>query len=270
MHKSSQYYLLMIPALIISLTFFLLPMMKLLWLSLADQYGISYWYILTKPIYLKSVLSTLILSLTVTITSVIIATIVGLFLTRYEFKGKSLLVAMLSFPLVFPGVVIGFFVIMLAGRQGVFAELGLLLVGERWTLAYSIIGLFIGYLYFSIPRVVLTVMGVAEKLDNNLVEAGRSLGANRWQLLRDVTLPALKPGLISSGSICFATSMGAFGTAFTLATNLNVLPMTIYTEFTLNANFAMAAALSLMLGFITWFCLSIARRQGGSNLGMGG
>jgi putative spermidine/putrescine transport system permease protein len=269
MKQNMKYYLLMIPAIIICLVFFLLPMMKLLLLSLTEQHGMSYWYILTKPIYLKSLLSTFLLSLFVTFASLVISTIVGLFLTRYQFKGKSILVAMLSFPLVFPGVVIGFFVIMLAGRQGLIAKLGLALTGDRWTLAYSISGLFIGYLYFSIPRVVLTVMGAAEKLDYNLIEAGRSLGASRWQLLRDVTLPALTPGLISSGSICFATSMGAFGTAFTLATNLNVLPMTIYTEFTLNANFAMAAALSLVLGLITWLCLAVARRQGGASLGMG-
>ena len=40
------------------------------------------------------------------------------------------------------------------------------------------------------------------------------------------------PALISAGAICFATAMGAFGTAFTLATHINVLPITIYTEFT--------------------------------------
>ncbi len=124
MKQSKQYYLLIIPVLIICVAFFLLPMVKLLWLSLSEQNGISYWYILTKPMYLKSLLSTFLLSFVVTVASLVIATIVGLFLTRYEFKGKSLLVAMLSFPLVFPGVVIGFFVIMLAGRQGLFAELG--------------------------------------------------------------------------------------------------------------------------------------------------
>ena len=42
--------------------------------------------------------------------------------------------------------------------------------------------------------------------------------------------------------------MGAFGTAFTLATNIDVLPMLIYTEFTCYANFAIAAALSIVLG----------------------
>jgi putative spermidine/putrescine transport system permease protein len=60
--------------------------------------------------------------------------------------------------------------------------------------------------------------------------------------------------------------MGAFGTAFTLATNIDVLPMTIYTEFTLNANFAMAASLSLVLGFITWLVLALARSVAGSGV----
>ncbi len=58
-------------------------------------------------------------------------------------------------------------------------------------------------------------------------------------------VPGLKPAFMSSGAICFATAVGAFGTAFTLATGINVLPMMIYTEFTLSANIAMAAALQL-------------------------
>lgn len=263
-------FLLVLPAIIISFAFFLLPIAQLFKVSIVEGNGISYWNILTQPMYLKSLLSTVGLSTFVTLVSLVIATITGLFLTRYEFWGKQVLIAMLSFPLAFPGVVIGFFVIMLAGRQGLFAQIGLALVGERWMFAYSMAGLFLGYLYFSIPRVVLTVMGAAEKLDQNLIEAGRSLGASRWQIFCDVTVPTLRPGLISSGSICFATSMGAFGTAFTLATNINVLPMTIYTEFTLNANFAMAAALSLILGLVTWVCLGIAKRQGAASVGMGG
>jgi putative spermidine/putrescine transport system permease protein len=60
--------------------------------------------------------------------------------------------------------------------------------------------------------------------------------------------------------------MGAFGTAFTLATKINVIPMTIYTEFTLQANMAMAAALSFVLGFITWMVLALARNLTGNTV----
>jgi putative spermidine/putrescine transport system permease protein len=73
----------------------------------------------------------------------------------------------------------------------------------------------------------------------------------------------LAPALAASGALCFATAMGAFGTAFTLATRIDVLAMTIYTEFTLSANIAMAAALSLSLGLATWLALALARRLAG-------
>jgi putative spermidine/putrescine transport system permease protein len=64
--------------------------------------------------------------------------------------------------------------------------------------------------------------------------------------------------------------MGAFGTAFTLATNIDVIPMVIYTEFTLSANIAMAAALSIVLGIVTWALLLIARSLSGTTVAAGG
>jgi len=79
-------------------------------------------------------------------------------------------------------------------------------------------------------------------------------------------VPALTPALISSGAICFATSIGAFGTAFTLATNIDVLPMAIYNEFTSYANFAMAASLSIVLGIITWIALALAPSLSGNSV----
>jgi putative spermidine/putrescine transport system permease protein len=173
---------------------------------------------------------------------------------------------MLTFPLAFPGVVVGFMVIMLAGRQGLIGDLTRWVTGEKLVFAYSMAGLLTGYLYFSIPRVILTVMAAAEKLDRRLEEAARSLGASAWQVIRDVIVPGLRPAFLSAGAICFATAMGAFGTAFTLATEIEVLPMTIYTEFTLRANIVVAAALSIILGGITWLALALARTAAGSSV----
>jgi len=73
-------------------------------------------------------------------------------------------------------------------------------------------------------------------------------------------VPGLAPALASCGAICFATSMGAFGTAFTLGTRLNVTPVAIYNVFTNYANFAVAAALSVVLGAVTWAVLLLTRR----------
>ena len=101
-------------------------------------------------------------------------------------------------------------------------------------------------------------------------EAARSLGAGPLRVVVDVIVPALRPALLAAGAICFATAMGAFGTAFTLATKINVLPMVIYTEFTLQANVAMAAALSFILGAITWAVLALARTFTGNTVAAAG
>ncbi|MBN2791925.1 MAG: ABC transporter permease [Desulfuromonadales bacterium] len=251
--------------------FFLLPMARLLITASTGADGMSiYWEMLTTTRYAQTLLYTFLLSLGVTLATLFISGISGVFLQRNDFWGKRFLVALLTFPLAFPGVVVGFMIILLAGRQGLIGELTQAITGSKVVLAYSMTGLFLGYLYFSIPRVITTIMAAAEKVDRSLEEAARSLGASTWAVNRDVLIPALMPGLISSGAICFATAMGAFGTAFTLATDIDVLPIVIYTEFTLSANIAMAAALSVFLGLITWGALVAARSVAGETCAASG
>ena len=258
---------LLAPAAAVFTAFWLLPIARLTAVGAGGPDGLSaYAAVLTHPAYFRSLVSTVLLSALVTVATLAVSFVAGLFLSRNRFPGRRLITAMLTFPLAFPGVVVGFMVILLAGRQGLVGEITERLFGEKLVFAYSMAGLFVGYLYFSIPRVILTVMAAAEKLDLRLEEAARSLGASPWRVVRDILVPGLKPALISSGAICFATSMGAFGTAFTLATRINVLPITIYTEFTNYANFASAASLSIVLGVLTWLVLNLARTFAGSTV----
>ncbi len=261
----------LIPAVTVITAFFLIPAVQLLIVGASGEAGMSrYLAVLTTPRYREALISTVILSLTVTVVTLLIGGLSGIFLARNRFPGHGLLVAILTFPLAFPGVVVGFMVIMLGGRLGLVGQVSQALGGDRIVFAYSMTGLFIGYLYFSIPRVLLTVMGVAETLDGRLVEAARSLGAGPLAVQRDIVLPLLAPAFVAAASICFATSMGAFGTAFTLATRIDVLPMVIYQEFTERADIAMAAALSVMLGLVAWAMLALARLYGGDNVAAAG
>ncbi|MEE5056625.1 ABC transporter permease [Pseudomonas alliivorans] len=250
------------PAMAVLVAFWLLPLTHLIVLGAQgnDVYGSGYWQVLSSAQYMGSLAQTCVLAAVVTLAALLVGGTSGVFLARNQFFGRSALVALLTFPLAFPGVVVGFLVILLAGRQGIFAALGLELAGERWIFAYSLTGLFIGYLYFSIPRVILTVMAACESLDRSLEDAAHSLGAGHWRVVCDVIVPGLMPALVSCGAICFATSMGAFGTAFTLGTRLNVTPVAIYNVFTNYANFTVAAALSVILGLVTWAALLLARR----------
>ena len=263
--------LLAVPALAVFAAFWLLPMARLVQVGASGPDGVAaYLAVVTNASYFRSLVSTVMLSLGVTAVTLVLALVAGLFLQRNRFPGRGVLISLMTLPLAFPGVVVGFMVILLAGRQGLIGDVGTRLFDEKIVFAYGMAGLFMGYLYFSIPRVILTIMASVEKLDPALEEAARSLGASTWQVTRDVILPALAPAIISSGAICFATSMGAFGTAFTLATQINVLPLTIYNEFTNYANFAMAASLSIVLGLITWAALALARSLAGAGVAAAG
>ena len=252
------------PALAFFAAFWLLPIARLIALP-ADQGWGTYFVVLTQAKYLSSLLNTLLLSLAVTALTLVLGAAVGIYLARTPFKGRRMLVAMLTLPLSFPGVIIGFFVILLGGRQGVIATLADALGLGRWTFAYGLLGLFLAYLYFSLPRAIAAYEAAAQAMDRALEEAARSLGASRWHIIRDVWVPELAPTTLACGAIVFATSMGAFGTAFTLASKFEVIPITIYNEFTNYANFALAASLSIALGGVTWAALALARRWGGAN-----
>ena len=271
MPHRSFVWLCLLPLAVVTTAFFLLPMARLVVTGAEGPQGLGgYLAILTEPRYRDTLINTVLLAAATTVATLAIATVAGMFLQRHRFPGRAVLIAMLTFPLAFPGVVVGFLIILLAGRQGLIGGVTSFLFGEKLVFAYSIYGLFLGYLYFSIPRVILTVMAAVQKLDIGLEEAARSLGAGPWAVQRDVVLPSLGPAFVASGAIAFATAMGAFGTAFTLATNIDVLPMLIYTEFTLAANFATSASLSIGLGIITWAILALARSFSGSAVAAAG
>ena len=242
--------------------FWLLPVLQLLVLPASKGWS-AYFAVLTNARYLQSLLQTLSLSLTVTLVTLVLGAAVGITLARQRFAGRQLLLSILTLPLSFPGVIIGFFMILLGGRQGPVADLSEWLGQGRITFAYGMTGLFLAYVYFSLPRAIATYTAAASAMNPHLEEAARSLGASRWRVARDVWLLELAPTTLACGAIVFATAMGAFGTAFTLSSKFEVLPITIYNEFTNYANFALAASLSIALGLITWLVLWASGRATG-------
>src|SRR5215813_1082527 len=164
MSHRSFVWLCLLPLAVVTTAFFLLPMARLVATGVEGPQGIAgYFAILAEPRYRATLINTVLLAAATTVVTLVVATIAGMFLQRHRFIGRSLLIAMLTFPLAFPGVVVGFMIILLAGRQGLIGDISNRLVGQKLVFAYSIYGLFLGYLYFSIPRVILTVMAAVQK-----------------------------------------------------------------------------------------------------------
>ena len=161
------------PLLIFAIAFLALPLVRLFMVSGEGSAGWAvYLDILRKPRYLNTLVLTVLVSLATTFAALAVSTTAGMFLVRNRFSGRGTVLSVLTLPLAFPGVVIGFLIILLGGRQGLVNQL----TPGHVVFAYSAVGLFLGYLYFSIPRVLLTVMAAAEKLDPSLEEAARTMG----------------------------------------------------------------------------------------------
>jgi len=161
-----------LPAAAFFAAFWLLPVVRLLALP-ADKGWATYFAVLTDARYLQSMANTVLLSAAVTLATLVLGAAVGIYLARHAFRGRRVLLSLLTLPLSFPGVIIGFFVILLGGRQGVVASLSDALIGERITFAYGLLGLFLAYLYFSLPRAIATYAAAAEAMNLQLEEAAR-------------------------------------------------------------------------------------------------
>src|SRR5512138_3139623 len=144
MSHRSFVWLCLLPLAVVTAAFFLLPMGRLIVTGAGGpQGGAAYLAILTEPRYRATLLNTVLLAAATTAATLIVATIAGMFLQRHRFPGRAVLVAMLTFPLAFPGVVVGFMVILLAGRQGLIGQMAQWLTGENIVFAYSMAGLFL-------------------------------------------------------------------------------------------------------------------------------
>ena len=256
-------WLCVLPSVFLFILFFFYPMAILLLDSFSDGTVVSlenYIQIFTRERYLKAFFNSILLSLAVTAGTTIIAGFISFFLARNEFWGKRALMSFITFPASLPGVVVGFMIIILFGTTGIVPMFTRVLFGvEIGKIAYKISGIFMAYLYFFIPKTILMMYGSLVEFDRRLEEAARTLGATENQAIIKVFIPTLMPVFVSATSITFSTSMSAFGTAFTLANQFEILPILMYTEYTNYFDIGSASALAILIAIISLGLNSLAR-----------
>jgi putative spermidine/putrescine transport system permease protein len=174
-------------------------------------------------------------------------------LARERFRGRILLRTAISLPLTFSGVLVGFLMVVMLGRIGAIPKLIEALTGrERLSgVAYTFAGLFLSYLYFEVPRAVMTLESAFRRFPRELDAAARTLGAGGLERLLRIGLPLAAPALRSTLAVTFSASMGSFGVALILSRRFTVAPLEIYTEMTGFLNDEVAGALCLALATIT-------------------
>ncbi len=132
-------------------------------------------------------------------------TLVAWVLVRYRFPGRKLIDSLVDLPFALPTAVAG---ITLATVYSANGWLGKYLEPLGIKVAFSPLGIAVAMVFIGLPFVVRTVQPVLEELEPELEEAAACLGANRWQTITRILLPAVTPAIITGFALAFARGVG--------------------------------------------------------------
>jgi len=122
------------------------------------------------------------------------------------------------------------------------------IISEPLKLIYTDIAVFIGMTYVYLPLMVLPLFAAIDRFDLRLLEAGYDLYASRWQVLRRIVLPIVKPGIIAGSILVFVPSLGAYVTPRVLGGGKQMMiGNLIELQFLAGKNWPLGAALSMTL-----------------------
>ncbi|MDE3737250.1 MULTISPECIES: sulfate ABC transporter permease subunit CysW [Pseudomonas] len=175
--------------------------------------------------------------------------------SKYEFRGKSLLVTLIDLPFSVSPVIAGLIYVLLFGAQGYFGEW---LQDRDIQIVFAVPGIVLATLFVTVPFVARELIPLMQEQGTQEEEAARLLGANGWQMFWHVTLPNIKWGLIYGVVLCTARAMGEFGAVSVVSGHIrgvtNTLPLHVeilYNEYNHVAAFSVASLLlALALGIL--------------------
>ena len=165
------------------------------------------------------------LALIVAAILLVIALPLAYWLTFSRWRGKFLVEAAVSLPLVLPPTVLGFYVLVAIGSRSPIGRLW-----ERWTghgLAFTFEALVVASVLYSLPFAVQPIGAAFAQLDTSLLDAAATLGATRWRAFTRIVLPLSMQGIVAGGVLSFAHTVGEFGVVLMVGGNLPGVTRTI-------------------------------------------
>jgi molybdate transport system permease protein len=182
-------------------------------------------------------------------------------LARTDVRGRSVLRALVTVPLVLPPVVGGVALFLVLGRQGILGRL--LYEWTGFTIPFTTLAVVLAETFVAMPFLVISVEGALRAADARFEDAAATLGADRWTTFRRVTLPLVSPGVAAGAVLCWARALGEFGATITFAGNFpgttQTMPLSVYLA--LQSDPEAAIVLSLVLLLVSVATLLLLRER---------
>lgn len=130
---------------------------------------------------------------------------------------KSLIDSLLSLPLVLPPTVVGFLLLIAFGKNSAIGEM---LSKHNMSIVFTVTGAVIAAIVVTFPVMYRTIRGAFEQVDDNLLNAARTLGLSEFKVFAKILIPEAVPGIIAAVILSFARALGEFGATMMIAGNL--------------------------------------------------
>ena len=224
-----------------------LPLLMVLAAAFGKGFA-TWWAALVTPDAISALQLTLLTAAIVIPVNAVFGVFAAWSLTRFEFRGKRVLLALVDLPFAVSPVVAGLCLVLLFGAQGWFAEI---LRAYEVKILFARPGIVLATLFITFPFVVRELVPLMQQQGSEEEVVARSLGANAWTMFFRVTLPNIKWGLLYGVLLCGARAMGEFGAVSVVSGHIrgltNTLPLHIeilYNEFDSTAAFAVSSLLA--------------------------
>ncbi|MDZ4994659.1 ABC transporter permease subunit [Clostridium perfringens] len=256
MRKISQ-YLLFIPCIVLVAYFMIVPLVDVIIPTFTNTNGgmfSAYKEFFTDSYMMSIFWRTIKISLVSSIICMFIGVPVSYYISRVSKKVRGLLIALTVFPILTNSVVRSFAWMSILGKNGIINTLLMKfnLIQEPLSLLYTEGAIIVGTIYIFLPLMIISLVGVMENIDNDLLEAAESLGANRLTAFFKVVFPLSLPGLIVGTVLVFTGSLTAYTTPQLLGGNKNtVLATLIYQKTMTLGDWQGAAVVATIMIIVT-------------------
>lgn len=233
------------------LTFFYLPLLKILNFALIQESVFTFeifWTTLTSSLNLNALSFTFIQSLLTTLICILLGFPVSYFLAKYSFKGKKLLINLLTVPFVLPSIVVLLGFIILYGEGGIINRIWINIAGIPLINLYgSMEGIILAHSFYNISVIIRMMIPAWENIDQNLTEISKTLGGKNWTIFWKIIFPQIKNYLISASLLIFTYTFNSFAIVLYLGeVKYQTLEVRIFKLMKNTLNFPAGASLGIL------------------------
>lgn len=229
--KKNIPYILLVPGFVLLLFFLMVPIFSILWPTVfPDGFSLSaYMSFFQDEYYMEILVRTIRIALVATFFCVLMGVPTAYFISRCSAKWKGILIGVSIFPMLTNSVVRSFAWINILGKNGVVNNflMSIGVISEPIGMLYTEFSVLIGTIYLFLPIMIMTLVGVMDNIDDDMMEAAESLGASKLKSFMKVVLPLSIPGIITGAILVFTGSLTAYTTPQLLGGNKSLVLATL-------------------------------------------